>query len=99
VDEAHDPLPIDQEGNAPTAVQGTDRSVAVIDEREADAVFPGKGLMGVETVAADAQHLGVTLAKVRQIPLESDQFIASDRGEVGEVEGKDELLPAQFAEP
>ena len=43
--------------------------------------------------------MGVALAKGVQIPLESDQFIASDGGEIGKVEGEDNFLSTQVGKP
>jgi hypothetical protein len=48
--------------------------------------------VGVEVVSTDAQNLGIELFKARDVPLKSLQFTGSDRGKVGEVEGKDNVF-------
>ena len=98
-DQANDPLPVDQVGHAAATVKLADGAVGIVNQGEADSVFRRKGLMGRKVVATDAQHLDVALAEGRKVPLESDQFVASDRGKIGEVEGEHHILPAQVAEP
>ena len=98
-DETDDPLPVDQIGNASARKKLANLPGRIIDQRKGYSVLLAELLVGFDGVAADAQNLGVALAKGCQIPLESDQFIASDRGEIGKVEGEDDILSPQGGKP
>jgi hypothetical protein len=94
-DEADDPLPVDQIGNASALKKPAYLTGRIIDQRKGYSVFLAELLVGLDGIAADAQNLSVALAKGFQIPLESDQFVASDRGEISKVEGEDDILSTQ----
>ncbi len=51
-------------------------------------MFLREFLMRFESIAADAQNLGVELFKLRDIPLKSLEFAGSDRGEISIIESQ-----------
>lgn len=76
--------------------QSADRTVGITDQRELQAMLLDKRLMGLERIATDAQNLGILLFKGRQVLLKSKQFILSDRGEIGVIEGQHDIPAAKI---
>lgn len=96
----YNPLLVDEVGDPATTELTTQATIRIADEWVADAVLFTELPVGIQTVAADAQNLGIELFETGEVPLKSLQFAASDRGKIGVVEGEHQVsFTEQFTEP
>lgn len=86
-------LHIDNKGDPALAVAfSTYSPFFVRDERKRYVVLLYKALMLLHAVETDTNHLCVQFLEFVQVTLERKEFVLSDRGEVGEIEGQHKVL-------
>ena len=69
--EANHPGLVNDVGDAPTAEELPNFVTLIGQQREVDPVLTRELLMGLQTVATDAQNLGIQLFKAREVALKS----------------------------